>query len=139
MKMPAQLEGRTIETITYSQRERVAQLPIAVAYILLTGVFLCSPFVATTASANDYKLLDSTTEKAVLVPGTQTSDGHYALAAQYEPANLVVDLHAKKVIGKIAQGDDACYRPHKNHALLIVAWGPEQNGRRFALVEVTAK
>ena len=175
MKMPAQLEGRTIATITYSQRERVAcvQLPIAVAYILLTGVFLCSPFVATTASADDYKLLDSTTEKAVLVPGTQTSDGHYALAwtvlpkknaepvdwsmlntgefekryldeiylfdAQYEPANLVVDLYAKKVIGKIAQGDDASYRPHKNHAFLIVAWGPEQNGRRFALVEVTAK
>jgi uncharacterized protein YecT (DUF1311 family) len=43
------------------------------------------------------------------------------------------------VIGKFAQGDDACYRPHKNHALLIVSWGPEQNGRRFALVEVTAK
>jgi uncharacterized protein YecT (DUF1311 family) len=134
---------------------------------LLTGVFLCSSLVA------DYKQLDSTTEKAVLVPGTQTSDGHYALAwtvlpkknaepvdwsildtrefeqryldedylvdAQYEPANLVVDLRAKKVIGKIAQGDDECYRPHKNHAFLVVAWGPEQNGRRFALVEVTAK
>ena len=101
----------------------------------LTGIFLCSSLIA------DYKLLDSTAEKAVLVPGTQTSDGHYALAwtvlpkenaepvdwstldtgefekryldedylvdAQYEPANLVVDLHAKKVIGKIAQGDDA--------------------------------
>jgi uncharacterized protein YecT (DUF1311 family) len=134
---------------------------------LLTGVFLCSSLVA------DYKLLDSTTEKAVLVSGTQTSDGHYALAwtvlpkknaepvdwsmlntgelekryldedylvdAQYEPANVVVDLRAKKVIGKIAQEDDACYRPDKNHALLVVTWGPEQNGRRFALVEVTAK
>jgi hypothetical protein len=41
---------------------------------LLTGVFFCSSLVA------DYKMLDSTTEKAVLVPGTQTSDGHYALA-----------------------------------------------------------
>ena len=137
---------------------------------LLTGVFLCSSLVA-----DDYKLLDSTTEKAVLVPGTQTSDGHYALAwtllpwenaapvdwsmlntgefekryleedyhegtqFQFEPANLVVDLRAKKVIGKIAQGDKACYLPHKNHALLVVTWGPEQNGRRFALVEVTAK
>ena len=126
------------------------------------------------APEGDYKLLDSTTEKAVLVPGTQTSDGHYALAwtvlpkknaepvdwsildtgefeqryldeeglvedAHYEPANLVVDLRAKKVIGKIAQGYDVCYRPHKNRADLIVSWGPEQNGRRFALVEVTAK
>ena len=43
------------------------------------------------------------------------------------------------MIGKIAQGYDVCYRPHKNHALLIVSWGPGQNGRRFALVEVTAK
>jgi uncharacterized protein YecT (DUF1311 family) len=140
---------------------------------LLIGVFLCSLLIAGIAAADDYKLLDSTTDRAVLVPGTQTSDGHYALAwtvlpkknaepvdwsildtgefekryldedyledAQYEPANLVVDLRAKKVIGKFAQGDDACYRPHKNHALLIVSWGPEQNGRRFALVEVTAK
>ena len=140
---------------------------------LLIGVFLCSSLVAEMAPEADYKLLDSTTERAVLVPGTQTSDGHYALAwtvlpkknaepvdwstldtgefekryldedylvdAQYEPANLVVDLRAKKVIGKFAQGDDVCYRPHKNHALLVVAWGPEQNGRRFALVEVTAK
>jgi uncharacterized protein YecT (DUF1311 family) len=121
-----------------------------------------------------YQLLDCGGEKAVLVPGTQTSDGHYALAwtvlpkkgaspvdwslladegefgqryldedylvdAQYEPANLVVDLPAKKVIGKLTQGDDQSYRPHKNHAFLVVAWGPEQNGRRFALVEVTAK
>ena len=139
----------------------------------LIGVFLCSALVAGIASEADYKLLDSTTEKAVLVPGTQTSDGHYALAwtalpkknaepvdwsmlnteefetryldedyledAQYEPANLVVDLRAKKMIGKIAEGDKACYLPHQNHALLIVSWGPEQNGRRFALVEVTAK
>ncbi len=135
---------------------------------LLIGVFLCSSLVA-----DDYKLLESTTEKAVLVPGTQTSDGHYALAwtvlpkknaepvdwsildtgefeqryldeegvedAQYDPANLVVDLRAKKVNGKIAQGYDVCYRPNKNHADLIVSWGPEQNGHRFALVEVTAK
>ncbi|HEY3660563.1 MAG TPA: hypothetical protein VGK91_04990 [Candidatus Udaeobacter sp.] len=105
---------------------------------LLTGVFLCSSLVAEMAPADDYKLLDSTTEKAVLVPGTQTSDGHYALAwtvlpkknaepvdwstldtgefeqryldeegledVHYEPANLVVDLRAKKVIGRIAQG-----------------------------------
>jgi uncharacterized protein YecT (DUF1311 family) len=140
---------------------------------LVTGVFLFSSLVAGMASEGDYKLLDSPTEKAVLVPGTQTPDGHYALAwtvlpkgnaepvdwsmlntgkfekryldedylvdAQYEPANLVVDLRAKKVIGKIAQGDDVCYRPDKNHAFLVVAWGPEQDGRRFALVEVTAK
>src|SRR6266849_5841441 len=117
---------------------------------LLIGVFLCSSLVAEMESEADYKLLDSTTEKAVLVPGTQTSDGHYALAwtvlpkknaepvdwstlntgefekryldedylvdAQYEPANVVVDLRAKKMIGKIAQGDDVCYRPDKNHA-----------------------
>jgi hypothetical protein len=117
-----------------------------------------------------YEPLDCGGDKVVLVPGTQTSDGHYALAwtvlpkkgaspvdwsllpaqedefgrryldedylvdAQHEPANLVVDPRAKKVIGKITQGEDPSYRPHKNRAFLVVAWGPEQNGRRFALV-----
>ena len=47
---------------------------------LLIGVFLCSLLIAGIAAADDYKLLDSTTDRAVLVPGTQTSDGHYALA-----------------------------------------------------------
>jgi len=47
---------------------------------LVTCVFLVSSLVADMASEGDYKLLDSPTQKAVLVLGTQTSDGHYALA-----------------------------------------------------------
>jgi uncharacterized protein YecT (DUF1311 family) len=143
--------------------------------IVVLSITCCLCLSWTSIAEASYEPLDCGADKVVLVPGTQTSDGHYALAwtvlpkkgaspvdwsllpaqadefgrryldedylvdAQYEPANLVVDPRAKKVIAKIAQGEDPSYRPHKNRAFLVVAWGPEQNARRFALVQVTAK
>jgi uncharacterized protein YecT (DUF1311 family)/sugar lactone lactonase YvrE len=107
--------------------------------------------------------------KAELVPGTGTSDGRLALAWTVRPLKdaapvdwsllekdrekfkeayseeenyfvdiLVLDVPKNKNLGRLKLAQ-SWYLPGFAHSSLQVLWGPEENGRRFAMVNCDLK
>ena len=123
--------------------------------VLVGGQFAGNKLVAAeTSTSSEPRWIEIGLEKAVIARDSKSADGRNALAwtvdssesidwsllekdpnrfyEQYEvKAIWVINLGDKKKVGAI--GDTGGYVRPGSHRTLSVAWGPVENGRRFAL------
>jgi uncharacterized protein YecT (DUF1311 family) len=123
--------------------------------ILIAAQFVCEKLAAQEASVqSEQRWIDIGSEKLVIARDSKSADGRNALAwsvdssepvdwtllekdpgqfyEQYEVKEIsVINLLEKKKLGLI--GDKGGYLRPGSHRTLSVAWGPFENGRRFAL------
>jgi uncharacterized protein YecT (DUF1311 family) len=124
-------------------------------FIFVVAQFANEPVLAAEpAPQSEPRWIDIGSEKAVIVRDSMSADGRNALAwtvestepvdwsllgkdvdhfyEQYEVKEIwVVNLPDKKKVGAV--GDKGGYVRPGSHRTLSVAWGPVENGRRFAL------
>ena len=127
------------------------------AYLFGLGCILLVPQFANEgllAAPSEPRSIDIGSEKAVIVRDSMSADGRNALAwtvdssepvdwsllekdidkfyEQYEVKEIwAVNLSDNRKVGKV--GDTGGYTRPGSHRTLSVAWGPIENGRRFAL------
>jgi len=123
--------------------------------ILIAGLFATDQIPAAEPSSQpEPSWIEIGSERAVIARDSKSADGHNALAwtvdssepidwsllekdanhfyEQYDVKEIwVVNLPDKKKIGMLA--DKGGYVRPGSHRTLSVAWGPAENGRRFAL------
>ncbi len=123
--------------------------------ILITGQLPCEKLAAAETSArSEQPWIEVGSEKVVIARDSKSADGRNALAwtvdssepvdwsllekdadhfyEQYEVKEIwVISIPDKKKVGTV--GDKGGYVRPGSHRTLSIAWGPVENGRRFAL------
>src|SRR6266513_5316035 len=129
--------------------------PLAIGYMLIAARLADDRLIAAQPSVQPEPLwIEIGPEKAVIARDSKSADGRNALAwtvdsnepvdwlllekdpnrfyEQYDvKAIWIINLADKKKVGSV--GDTGGYVRPGSHQTLSIAWGPIENGRRFAL------